>query len=531
VTAHQEARNGSWLQVHTHSARHPLIPLSGRANHAVSSFDTSASMPAFYPRSQQATSHPLTPPDSGSGYGYSSMHYPQEPFVPAHPMGSARHDSAYDYQQHSYMQPSVAPAPPNYQYQSGGFQPTTSLPPISSYYEPMGAPILPPLRMQEHMSFSEDYQQRLQHQQEQQNAALREQQLQQAAKEEKATGGVSAKLDYDMDRMTDFVTHYTQKMYDLHLSPFCFADVDIIRSFNQQVTSQPSFRKWVHAVLSATRLPSATILLSLHYLSERFRLHPTSIPTGENQVYRLLAVSLILGSKFLDDNTFVNKSWSDVTSIRVKELNALEMKWLSLIRYHLHVELEDGLQSWLDAWKQYDEEQIAKQQAATRLSPLDTNVNRHSSARDRYSPYPTSYSGSATRSYGTPSSSRSSQYTNTPYTSADPWSSTDRLSYDNPYKRQHSYPTLTDIDEANRRASQERDQQAHALYNNHYQLPSIAHSYYQNTPYNNLQGWEGHPWNNNTMHRADCTCANCAYHHHYRNYPMAPSYSAQTVMG
>ncbi|KAL1583120.1 hypothetical protein WHR41_08266 [Cladosporium halotolerans] len=463
-------------------------------------------MPAFYPRSHQASSHPLTPPDSGSGYGYSSMHYPQDSFVPHQGMGPARHDSAYDYQQHNYMQPSVAPAPPSYQYQSGGFQPTTSLPPISSYYEPMGAPILPPLRMQDHISFSEDYQRRVQQQQEQQNAALREQQRQ-AAKEEKATGGVSAKLDYEMDRMTDFVTHYTQKI------------------FNQQVTSQPSFRKWVHAVLSATRLPSATILLSLHYLSERFRLHPESIPSGENQIYRLLAVSLILGSKFLDDNTFVNKSWSDVTSIRVKELNALEMKWLSLISYHLHVELDSGLQSWLDAWKTYNEEQIAKQQAATRLSPLDTNVHRHSSNRDRYSPYPTPYSTSTARSYGTPTSSRSSQYVSTPYSSADPWSSTDRSSYDDPYKRQHRYPTLNDIDEANRRASEERSQ-AHAMYHN-YQLPSISNSYYQPTGYNSA--WDAYGWNN--MHRSGCTCATCAYQHHYRPYPMASSYTAQTVMG
>lgn len=435
------------------------------------------------------------------------MHYPQEPFVPQHAIGAHRHDSAYDYQQHNYMQPSVAPAPPSYQYQSGGFQPTTTLPPISSYYEPTGAPILPPLRMQEHMSFGEDYQQRVQQQQEQQNAVLREQQRQ-AAKEEKATGGVSAKLDYEMDRMTDFVTHYAQKI------------------FNQQVTSQPSFRKWVHSVLSATRLPSATILLSLHYLSERFRLHPDSIPAGENQIYRLLAVSLILGSKFLDDNTFVNKSWSDVTSIRVKELNALEMKWLSLISYHLHVELDSGLQSWLDAWKKYDEEQTIKQQNATRLSPLDTNVHRHAGNRDRYSPYPTPYSGNTSRSYGTPTSSRSSQYLNTPYSSADPWASSDRFGYENPYKRQQSYPTLNDIDEANRRASEERSQ-VQAMYNN-YQLPSIANSYYQNAGYQS--GWDGYGWNNN-MHRSDCTCATCAYQQHYRPYPMASNYSAQTVMG
>lgn len=478
-------------------------------------------MPSFYPRAQGAA-QPLTPPDSGSGYGYSSMHYPQEPYVP-HQNVTSRHDGAYDYQ-HSYMQPAVAPAPPNYQYQSGGFQPQTSLPPISSYYEPMGAPILPPLRMQDHMSFSDDYQRRVQRgiqEQEQQSAALREQQRQ-AAKEEKATGGVSAKLDYDMERMTDFVTHYTQKMYDLHLSPFCFADIDIIRSFNQTVTSPPSFRKWVHSVLSATRLPSATILLSLHYLSERFRVHPQSIPAGENQVYRLLAVSLILGSKFLDDNTFVNKSWSDVTAIRVGELNTLERKWLQLINYVLHVDPQGGVQNWLDAWKSYDDEQTARLQASTRLSPLDTNVHRHSSGRDRYSPYPTPYTASSGRSYDTTFSSRSSQYS-TPYTATDPWLSTERSSYNDFNKNQYRYPTLADIDAASRRDADDRRQSQSLWYG---QQPAVSQNYYQPSAY--APSWDAYGWNG--AHRSDCNCASCAYQH-YRPYAMAPSYSAQTVMG
>ena len=476
-----------------------------------------AVMPAFYSR-QMANQLPLTPPDSGSGYGYSSMHYPQDPYAAQQSMSQSRHDSGYEYQQ-PYMPSSVAPAPPTYPYSQSSYQSANSLPPIQNYYEPIGAPILPPLRIQDRVPFSDDYQRRVQ--QEQQTSAVREQQRQ-TSKDEKATGGVSAKLDYDMERMTDFVTEAAQSMYAFHNSPICLADIDVTRSFQHSLQSQPSFRKWVHQVLSATRLPSATILLSLHYLNDRLAHFPESVSPGENQIYRLLAVSLILGSKFLDDNTFINRSWSDVTAIKVTELNLLEMKWLHLINYELHIDptAQKGLKAWLDAWKDYEVKYTAKQQQPARLSPINTSVYRHSGSHERYSPYPTPYSAAANRSYDTPQTSRS--YGTTPYTSVDPWAQADRHAVDDFYKRQHRYPTLTEIDDVNRRASEERARQSAYAY------PQTSQtSYYQPTGYGS--GWDQHAWNG--MHRYDCGCPNCTFQHHYRPYPMASSYTAQTVMG
>jgi hypothetical protein len=333
---------------------------------------------------------------------------------------------------------------------------------------------------------------------------------------------VSAKLDYDMEQMTDFVTEATQSMYAYHNSPICLADIDLTRSFQHSMQSQPSFRKWVHQVLSATRLPSATILLSLHYLNDRVANFPESVAAGENQIYRLLAVSLILGSKFLDDNTFINRSWSDVTAIKVAELNLLEIEWLKLIKYELHIDptTQNGLQAWLDAWKAYELKYVAKQQQAARLSPLNTNVYRHSPSRDRFSPYPSPYSAATSRSYETPLTSQST-YGTSSFMTNDPWASADRHSIDDFYKRQHRYPTLTEVDHVNRRASEERAQQPAYAYSQ-----NGRSSYYQ-APYGS--GWDQHAWNG--MHRYDCGCSACAYQHHYRNYPMASGYTAQTVMG
>ena len=470
-------------------------------------------MPGYYSRPMTGQM-PLTPPDSGSGYGYSTIHYPQHDSYPSHQsIGQPRHDGAFPYSQ-AYMRPAVAPAPRTYQYQSTDYSSTNNLPPIQTYYEPIGAPILPPLRINDRGSFVDEYQHRLQ--QEQQKVAPHKHQRQDRnpSKDEKATGGVSAKLDYDMERMTDFVTEAVQSMYAFHVSPICLADIDVTRSFQHHMQSSPSFRKWVHQVLSATRLPSATILLSLHYLNDRVANFPDSVVAGENQIYRLLAVALILGSKFLDDNTFINRSWSDVTGIKVAELNLLEMKWLHLINYELHIDpkVSNGLQAWIDAWRKYDAEYTARQ-TPVHPSPLNTNFHPQSSPRDR-PVYSTPYT-SALRSMP-------SQYSNTPYSHSDPWAPAEPTRLEEYYKNQQRHPTMSDLHDANRRTSGERARQSA------YNYPTSAHpSYYPTPTYGSA--WDPHSWSG--AHRYDCNCSSCTYQQHYRPYMMPSSYAAQTVMG
>jgi hypothetical protein len=386
------------------------------------------------------------------------------------------------------------------------------------------------MRSSERAVSAESYQRPTQS--EQSTATTRDQQRP-AAKEEKATGGVSAKLDYEMDRMTDFVTEAAQSMYALHLSPICIADIDVTRSFQHQMQSHPSFRKWVHQVLSATRLPSATILLSLHYLNDRLAKHPGSIQSGENQIYRLLAVALVLGSKFLDDNTFINRSWSDVTAIKVSELNLLEMKWLALIQYRLHIE-PDCLKAWIDSWHKYDSEYASKHQPI-RLAPLDTNLHRQNRHADRYSPYPTPLTASSNAFEVMSMPARSMPYL-TPYSAVDPWSSSRGL--DGMYKSQQHYQSnestedqsgrfqsYDPVTDAARRASEEHARQVAYAY------PQSAHpSYYPAlSSYGNV--WDQRGWTNNT-HRFDCSCSTCAYQAHYRPYTMNSGYNAtQSVMG
>ncbi|KAJ4150780.1 hypothetical protein LMH87_011515 [Akanthomyces muscarius] len=123
-------------------------------------------------------------------------------------------------------------------------------------------------------------------------------------------GGVCAVLDYEVDMMAEYVAEMATRL----VTP--------------DATVSSPFRKFVTQILTSTRLPSTTILLGMNYLAKRINAMKGQggpYKASEGQVWRYLTVSLLLGSKFLDDNTFQNRSWSEVSGISVAELNSLEL--------------------------------------------------------------------------------------------------------------------------------------------------------------------------------------------------------------
>jgi hypothetical protein len=234
------------------------------------------------------------------------------------------------------------------------------LPPIRSNVQlpPMDSAIPPQYRRHEHV------------------------QIEQRPKEDKPTGGVAAHLDYEMDQMSDFVTEMAQGMYALYSTKINLADIDFARSVYPGQTVPPPFRKYVHQILSSTRLPSSTILLGLFYLATRMRMLSASgvYATGSGQVYRMLTTALLLGSKFLDDNTFQNRSWSEVSNIPVSELNAMELEWLFAFEWKIHERIhnkQDGFSTWLAHWETYRAKISSRGcEPRQKLAPIDTNITR-----------------------------------------------------------------------------------------------------------------------------------------------------------
>ncbi|KAI1504571.1 cyclin-like protein [Biscogniauxia marginata] len=182
-------------------------------------------------------------------------------------------------------------------------------------------------------------------------------------------GGVCAVLDYETDMMAEYVAEMA------------------MRVVIPNGTVSGAFRKFVTQILTSTRLPSTTILLGMNYLAKRVNMlnQTASFKASEGQVWKMLTVALLLGSKFLDDNTFQNRSWSDVSGIAVSELNTMENEWLRHISWMLYVNLDRShdYNAWLKSWKDWQENkrhQLQQQQSQAvireRLAPIVTNI-RH----------------------------------------------------------------------------------------------------------------------------------------------------------
>ncbi|KAI9762159.1 MAG: hypothetical protein M4579_000639 [Chaenotheca gracillima] len=405
-------------------------------------------MPSYYPR-HGPTRLPLTPPDLDPvTKGVRDMTLPsQMPYVPYHTNPQPRYDGA----DHYAHQPSAFAAPSSMLYQPPAIQPTPynimpksnmTLP--SQMYGPIQAPILPPIRTHEGLPRDVKAPAR------DERTATTTTKKPEPKEDEKAMGGVAAHLDYKMDEMTDFVAEMARGMYELYQSKICLADIDLIRSVHPGSPVSPTFRKFVSQILSSTRLPSSTILLGLHYLSERVdRLsRKGEFLTGNGQIYRMLTIALLLGSKFLDDNTFQNRSWSEVTGLPVSELNSLEVQWLNAIDWKLHQPHDHrGIKAWRSHWDDWQGKLAARSVGALKLSPIDPCVQRQRSQHKTISPiqpYLPSYSSTNTPSAPNDLRPHLQTYQPTPQYDYNGWPYPPPGTGDSPPSAPHTGPTTPD---------------------------------------------------------------------------------------
>ncbi|KAI9721145.1 MAG: hypothetical protein M1828_005251 [Chrysothrix sp. TS-e1954] len=110
--------------------------------------------------------------------------------------------------------------------------------------------------------------------------------------------------------------------------------------------AQPStgYLKWVTTILSTTQVTQNVILLALLFIYRLKQANP-SVKGKPGSEFRLLTVALMLGNKFLDDNTYTNKTWAEVSGISVQEIHVMEVEFLSHMKYDLYTSAENW-QQW-----------------------------------------------------------------------------------------------------------------------------------------------------------------------------------------
>nr|KMM71660.1 hypothetical protein CPAG_07963 [Coccidioides posadasii RMSCC 3488] len=106
--------------------------------------------------------------------------------------------------------------------------------------------------------------------------------------------------------------------------------------------SMPSigFRKWMTTILSTTQVSRNVVLLALLFVYRLKKFNP-SVRGKRGSEFRLMTIALMMGNKFLDDNTYTNKTWAEVSGIAIQEIHVMEVEFLSNVRYNLFVTKEE----------------------------------------------------------------------------------------------------------------------------------------------------------------------------------------------
>ncbi|KAK7461312.1 hypothetical protein VKT23_008491 [Stygiomarasmius scandens] len=116
-----------------------------------------------------------------------------------------------------------------------------------------------------------------------------------------------------------------------------------------QFVATPNFVSFMQKLLETTQVSQSVIVLSLHYiyrLKERNRFTPAQAGSE----FRIAVAGLMMANKFLDDNTYTNKTWSEVSGIGLEEINRMEREFLMGVDCNLYVD-KATYQSWLHLLK------------------------------------------------------------------------------------------------------------------------------------------------------------------------------------
>jgi hypothetical protein len=112
----------------------------------------------------------------------------------------------------------------------------------------------------------------------------------------------------------------------------------------REPSTTSNFNNRFQEILKVTGVSHSLVLLALRYMWTMTQRFPPCDP-GPGSEYRSFVTALMLANKFLEDNTFTAKTWSQVTGISVHDLNTMEREFLTALNFSLHVS-EEEYSSW-----------------------------------------------------------------------------------------------------------------------------------------------------------------------------------------
>eukprot|EP01105_Mastigella_eilhardi_P017615 TRINITY_DN4053_c0_g1_i1.p1 TRINITY_DN4053_c0_g1~~TRINITY_DN4053_c0_g1_i1.p1 ORF type:complete len:233 (-),score=73.69 TRINITY_DN4053_c0_g1_i1:195-893(-) len=104
-----------------------------------------------------------------------------------------------------------------------------------------------------------------------------------------------------------------------------------------------SIESYVVRIAKYTGLSRSTMIAGLIYIDRLLAAHPT-FEVSEHNLHRLLLTCCVISQKNWDDRYYLNKFYASVGGISTGELNALEVRLLSMLSFQLNIDA--GIYEW-----------------------------------------------------------------------------------------------------------------------------------------------------------------------------------------
>jgi hypothetical protein len=96
-----------------------------------------------------------------------------------------------------------------------------------------------------------------------------------------------------------------------------------------------------------------------------------------HNVHRLIAIALMISTKFFDDVPYSNKSWSQIVGIPLRELNSTEVHFLQALNFDLGTDLQT-MYNWSEAISRFAGGNLAHERQMEQSTQRDTENNNES---------------------------------------------------------------------------------------------------------------------------------------------------------
>jgi len=110
--------------------------------------------------------------------------------------------------------------------------------------------------------------------------------------------------------------------------------------FDAQDIPPISIQDYLIRIMTYSKATSRNIVMSLSFIDKLSNDDNCPIILTRHNIHRLLAVSLMVASKFYEDFYIDNESWATIAGVNLQEINRLERKFLAYINFDINTKLD-----------------------------------------------------------------------------------------------------------------------------------------------------------------------------------------------